>query len=96
VLRNHEESIQANRTSIFTATTKIHENEQQVVTQVATIMGTLVQQKCQMAVLEAECNMLWNMVINMSKGDQSRGLESGSVCEFKLWKTKGGRDSAST
>jgi hypothetical protein len=56
VLRNHEEAIQANRTSIFTATTKIHENEQQVVTQVATIMGTLVQQKHQMAVWK------WNVI----------------------------------
>jgi hypothetical protein len=58
VLRNNEESIQANKTSIFTKTTKIHENEQYVVTQVTKIMGTLVQKKHQMEVLEVECNML--------------------------------------
>jgi hypothetical protein len=38
---------------------------------VATIMGTLVQQKCEMTFLEAKCNMLWTMVINMRKGDHS-------------------------
>ena len=34
-------------------------------------MGTLVQQKHQMAILEVECNMLQTMVINMRKGDHS-------------------------
>jgi hypothetical protein len=64
-------TIQGNRTSIFTATAKMHENEHLVTTQIATIMGTLVQQKHQMAVLEAECNMLRNMVINLWKSDKS-------------------------
>jgi hypothetical protein len=77
VLRNRD------RTSIF-ITTKFHENEQQVVTQVATIMCTHVQQKRQMEILKVECNMLRNMVIN-KKGRPTRDLESSSIHEFKLW-----------
>lgn len=34
-------------------------------------MGTLVQQSQQIVVLEAEYNLLRNMVLNLSKGDQS-------------------------
>lgn len=52
-------------------TTEIHENEQQATSQITTIMGTLVQQMCQIAVVEAECTLLRNMVLNLSKGDQS-------------------------
>lgn len=34
-------------------------------------MGTLDHQKQQIVVLEAECNLLRNMVLNLSKGAQS-------------------------
>jgi hypothetical protein len=45
VLRAHEEVILDNRTSIFTVTSKVHDNEQQIVSQIASIMSTLVQLK---------------------------------------------------
>jgi hypothetical protein len=45
VLRAHEEVILGNRTSIFTVTSKVHDNEQQIVSQIASIMSTLVQLK---------------------------------------------------
>jgi hypothetical protein len=51
-------------------TTKVHENEHQCTSQNAIIMNTLVQQKQQIDTLEAECNMLRNMVLNLSKGSQ--------------------------
>jgi hypothetical protein len=66
-LRNHEEFIHANRSLIYTANRKIHENEQNVMSQVAMTMATHVQQKHQMVILEAKCNMLQNLVMNMSK-----------------------------
>jgi len=71
-LRTHEESIQGNRTSIFTATAKLHGIDQQVTTRNATAMGTLVQLKRKISILEAECNMLRNMVLNLTKGKHSR------------------------
>jgi hypothetical protein len=74
VLQNHEEKIQCNRTSLFSVTTKVHDNEHQAISQFATIMGTLVQQKQQIATLEAKCSMLRNMVLNLSKEAQSRNF----------------------
>lgn len=71
VLRNHEESIQCNRISLFSVSTTVHENEHQAISQFASILGTLVQQKQPIATLEAECSMLQNMVVNLSKGTQS-------------------------
>jgi hypothetical protein len=68
ILKNHEETIQCNMTSIFSITTKVHENEHWVIYEIATIMGTLVQQKHQIVVLEAVCNMLRNMVLNLPVG----------------------------
>lgn len=61
-LRTHEESIQGNKTSMFTSTAKIHEIDQQVATHNATVMETLVHIKKQIFILEVECNMLRNMV----------------------------------
>lgn len=75
-------------------TTNIHENKQWTVTQVAKIMGTLVQHKCQMVSLEVECNMLQTMMINMSKGYHLRGIKSSPIFELKLWKDGWGRNSA--
>jgi hypothetical protein len=44
-LRRHEEYIQSNMTSLFSITTKVHENEHLCVSQHASIMNLLVQQK---------------------------------------------------
>jgi len=48
-------------------------------------MGTLVQQKCQIVVLEVECNMIMNMVINVRKGENYRDYYQvhlvNSICE---------------
>jgi hypothetical protein len=41
-LRKHEEVIEESMASIYMENTKIHENEQNAISQVATIMGTLV------------------------------------------------------
>jgi hypothetical protein len=71
VLCRHEDFINSNRTSIFSVTTKVHENEHQCISQNAVIMDTLVQQKRQIQVLEVECSMLRNMVCNLSKGSHS-------------------------
>jgi hypothetical protein len=60
-----------NRTSIFSVTTKVHKNEHQYISQNAMVMNTLVQQKQQIDVLEAECSMLRNMVCNINKGFHS-------------------------
>jgi hypothetical protein len=68
VLRRHEESNQCNKTSLFSLTTKVHENKQHCTSQNAMIMNTLVQHKQQINVLEVECSMLRNMVSNISKG----------------------------
>jgi hypothetical protein len=71
VLQRHEESISSNKTSIFSMTTKVHENEHQCISHNAMVMNTLVQQKQQIDVLEVECSMLRNMVYNLSKGSHS-------------------------
>jgi hypothetical protein len=71
VLCRHEDFINSNRMSIFLVTTKVHENEHQCISQNAVIMETLLQQKRQIQVLEAECSMLRNMVCNLNKGSQS-------------------------
>jgi hypothetical protein len=42
--------------------------------QIATIMGTLVQLKRQIVVLEVDCSMLYTMVINLSKGEHSGAI----------------------
>ena len=74
LLWNHEDSIQGNKKSIFSSQTKIHENEQHTITQVVTIMSTLIQCKRKIVIVEVECNIIWNLVINMSKGDQFKAL----------------------
>jgi hypothetical protein len=67
ILRTDEEMIQGNRSSIFTVTEKVHENEQRAISQIASIMGTLLQLKQKIANLEAECVMLRNLVVLLSK-----------------------------
>lgn len=52
-------------------TSKVHENEHQCTTQNAIILSILVQQKQKIDVLEAECNRLSNMTINLIKDSQS-------------------------
>jgi hypothetical protein len=54
--------IHGNRSSIFIFTTKVHGNEQHVVSQIASIMGTLVQLKKHIASFEVECVMLRNCI----------------------------------
>jgi hypothetical protein len=44
-LRGHDDVIQGNRSSIIMTITKIHEQNQHVTTQIATIMGIVVQLK---------------------------------------------------
>jgi hypothetical protein len=57
-LQSHEDVIRGNRSLIIMAIARINERDHHVTSQIATIMGTLVQQKHQINVLEAECNML--------------------------------------
>jgi hypothetical protein len=71
ILRMHEEMVQGNRTSIFSLISKFHEYEQQCISQIAEVMSTLVQVKQQLAILEAECNFLKNLVENLNKDAQS-------------------------
>ena len=52
ILRNYEDSIQRNKTSIFYVTFQIYENEHQCTSQVAIIMNTFVQQKQKIDELE--------------------------------------------
>ena len=70
-MRIHEESFQGKKSSILIATRRIQKQDHQVTSQIATIMGTLIQPKRQISMLEAKCTMLHNMVINLSKGEQS-------------------------
>jgi hypothetical protein len=70
-LHRHEESIQCNRTSIFSITSKFHENEHHCLTQNPIIMNTLAQQKQQIDSSEAMCNMLRNLVLKLIKISQS-------------------------
>jgi hypothetical protein len=64
--------IQGNRSLIFIATTKVHENEQQTISQITSIMGTLVQLKQEIENIEAECVMLRNLVVHLRKDAYSR------------------------
>jgi hypothetical protein len=43
-------------------------NEYQSISQIASFMSTLIEQKQQIATLEAKCSMLRNMVVKLSKG----------------------------
>ena len=83
-IHRHEESIQCNRTSIFSVTSKFHENEQQCSAQNSIIMNTLAHQKQQNDAPEVECNMLINLVLNLSKISQSTTsnfkISTNSVC----------------
>jgi hypothetical protein len=63
--------IQSNKTSIFFITSKVHDSEQQLISQIASIMSTLVQLKHQISTLEVECNMIRNLVVNLCKDAQS-------------------------
>jgi hypothetical protein len=67
VLCSHEEMIQSNRTYIFIVTSKVHDIEQQKLYQIAYIMGSLVQLKQQIAILEVECGMMRNPIVNLHK-----------------------------
>jgi hypothetical protein len=69
ILRSHEELNQCNRNSTFSVTSKVHDNGHQSISQFASIMGTL-QQKQQIATLEAECSLFRNMVVNLRKDAQ--------------------------
>jgi hypothetical protein len=69
--RRHEEGIQGNMTSLFSMTSKFQENECNCTSHYATIMNQLVQRRQKMDVLEVECSMLRNMVINLGKNAQS-------------------------
>jgi hypothetical protein len=53
-------------------------------------MGTWVQQKCQINVVLEKCNMLRNMVVNMSKGEKSGASNQVQSVNsnFKLSETK--------
>jgi hypothetical protein len=62
-----DELIQCNISSLFSVTSKVYENWHVCTSQNATIMGVLVHRKKNIDSLELECNMPWNMVINLSK-----------------------------
>ena len=47
----------------------MHENEQHIVSQIASIMGSLVQLKKKIVVLNVECGMLRNIIVHLSKDD---------------------------
>lgn len=51
-LRRHKEYIQSNRTSLFSVTTKVHEIEHLFVSQHASIVNFLIQQKQRLDNLE--------------------------------------------
>jgi len=67
VLQSHEEMIQSNKTSIFFVTSKVHDSEQQLISQIASIIHTLVQLNHKISTLEVECNMIRNLVLNLCK-----------------------------
>jgi uncharacterized protein YaaN involved in tellurite resistance len=67
VLRTHEELIQGNNNSIYNVTTKVQDNEQHIISQIASIMDSPVQLKKKIAILEAECGMIRNLVVNLHK-----------------------------
>jgi hypothetical protein len=54
---------------MFIVTSKVHENEHRDTSYIETFMGTLVQHKKHIVVLEAKCNIIRNMVLNLRKGD---------------------------
>jgi hypothetical protein len=56
----------------------------QVSTQVAKIMGSLLDLKKQIAVVEAECSLLRNLALNLWKGNQSIvSSQKMAVCSSK-------------
>jgi hypothetical protein len=64
----HEEQIQVKCSLIIMSNEKICESDSNVTSHISTIMGTLVQQKHHINVVEANDNMIINMVINVYKG----------------------------
>jgi hypothetical protein len=59
-----------NRSSNFNLVSKVHELECQIATQVAEIMGSLIELKKQLAVVKAKCSLLQNLTLKLRKGDQ--------------------------
>jgi len=59
---------------MFTITVNVEKNEQQVVSQIASIMKTMVQLKQQIVYLEAECALLKNLIVQLSKKMLTRDL----------------------
>ena len=55
---SHKEFINNKETSIFSVTTKVHENEHQCISQKILVMDTLIQERRQIQVLEDKCFML--------------------------------------
>jgi hypothetical protein len=82
-LRNHEGAIQGNKCAIVAATGRIQEYDNFVIFQISLVMGTLVQFKRQISVLEVNCTMLCTVDINLSKVYQL-----GAIHQFKLWGSK--------
>jgi hypothetical protein len=71
ILQAHEEMINDNRSNICTVSVKVHDNEQRVISQVASIMGLLAQLKQQVVNLETGCTMLRNLAVQLSKNVNS-------------------------
>jgi hypothetical protein len=67
ILRSNEEMVQGNKASILSFITKFNEYEQHCMTQIVVTMNTLLQVKQQLTILEAECNILKNLVENLNK-----------------------------
>lgn len=55
----------------------MHDYEQQSISQIAAIMSILVQVKHQLVILEAECNMIKNLMENLHKDAQSGASNQG-------------------
>jgi len=72
VLCSHEDMIQSNMTFIFTITSKVHDNGRRIISKIALVMGTLVQLKQKISILEVECDVIRNLVVNLCKDAQSR------------------------
>jgi hypothetical protein len=80
----HEEHVHCNRSSIFNLVSRFHELKNQISTQVAEIMGSLLDLKKQIAVVEAECSLLRNLALNLWKGNQSMvSSQKMTVCSSK-------------
>jgi len=68
-LRIHEEQVNYSRSSIINLVPKLHELEQKITSHMASIMGSLLELKKQIEVVEAECNVLRNLALNLCKGE---------------------------